>query len=398
MRSNSERTAPPAEGRILFLGNDASRSGAPLVLLRFLQWLRERTPVQAELLLRNGGPLQERYARLFPTRCMRDLDAPRSVFQRIVNRFGFTYEARSSAQRKVRALYGRNAFDLVYSNTVTNGGLLDLLAGMPCPVLCHVHEMESLVRKYGTENIEAVKRRTTHYVAVSGPVKRSLVETHGIPSDRVTVLPAFVPVSEIAGRRPAGVLRKQFGIPPDALIVGASGGPNWTKGRDLFVQLAVVTRALRPPRAVHFVWVGGRPGPDLRETQHDVQRAGVADCVHVVDRVDDPLGLYADFDVLALTSREDSCPLVVLEAACLGKPILCFSGSGGAPDFVEDDAGFVLPYLDVRGMAEKGVMLGADESLRRKLGERAARKAAERHDVSCVAPRVLEVAARLMRG
>ncbi|MDH6063711.1 hypothetical protein, partial [Umezakia ovalisporum] len=38
---------------------------------------------------------------------------------------------------------------------------------------------------------------------------------------------------------------------------------------------------------------------------------------------------------------------VCLEAASLGKPILCFDKAGGEPEFVEDDCGFIVPYLDL---------------------------------------------------
>src|SRR5262249_36778227 len=45
-------------------------------------------------------------------------------------------------------------------------------------------------------------------------------------------------------------------------------------------------------------------------------------------------------------------PLAMLEAAALGLPVVCFAKSGGAVDFVGTDAGRVVSYLDIMGMAD----------------------------------------------
>ena len=55
-------------------------------------------------------------------------------------------------------------------------------------------------------------------------------------------------------------------------------------------------------------------------------------------------------DLLALTSREDPCPLVNMEAMESGLPVVAFDGAGGAPE-VLGDAGVCVPYLDVAAMA-----------------------------------------------
>jgi glycosyltransferase involved in cell wall biosynthesis len=100
---------------------------------------------------------------------------------------------------------------------------------------------------------------------------------------------------------------------------------------------------------------------------------------------------FCAFDVFALVSREDSYPLVCLEAASMGKPIVCFDRAGGAREFVEDDCGFVVPYLEVEVMAERTLELLESDEIRRRMGERAKAKVRRRHDVDVAAPRVLDV-------
>jgi glycosyltransferase involved in cell wall biosynthesis len=120
--------------------------------------------------------------------------------------------------------------------------------------------------------------------------------------------------------------------------------------------------------------------------------------VHVVPHVDQALPYFALCDVFAMVSREDPYPLVCLEAASLGKPILCFDGAGGEKEFVEEDCGFVVPYIDVEAMAAKAEILLASPDLRRRLGEAAKRKVRERHDLSVAAPKMLAVIEGLLRA
>jgi hypothetical protein len=98
-----------------------------------------------------------------------------------------------------------------------------------------------------------------------------------------------------------------------------------------------------------------------------------------------------------LLSTEDPYPLVVLEAAALGKPIVCFAGSGGAPEFVENDCGFVVPYLDLEAVAERIAELIEAPELRKRMGTAARMKVQSRHDVNIAAPQILNFIERVAR-
>jgi glycosyltransferase involved in cell wall biosynthesis len=140
----------------------------------------------------------------------------------------------------------------------------------------------------------------------------------------------------------------------------------------------------------HFVWLGG----DLhshREALHDVAQVGLQDICHFVTAVLDPEPYFGAFDLFALTSREDPFPVAMLEAAASGLPIVCFAGAGGAPEFVEDDAGLVVPYLDIAAMATACIELVMDDKRREKLGENARAKVQLRYTLTIQGPKVLAV-------
>lgn len=175
----------------------------------------------------------------------------------------------------------------------------------------------------------------------------------------------------------------------DAFVVGGSGQETWRKGKDLFVQLATLLRRRHSSRSFWFVWVG-HPGDEeeRRQLKHDTEKAGVADVFCWTGEVSNALDYFTCFDAFALVSREDPFPLVCLEAALLEKPILCFSGAGGTYELVEDDSGFVVPYLDLNAMADKLLLLGENEELRRKMGACGAAKVRERFSLNVMAPRL----------
>jgi glycosyltransferase involved in cell wall biosynthesis len=96
-------------------------------------------------------------------------------------------------------------------------------------------------------------------------------------------------------------------------------------------------------------------------------------------------------DVLAVTSREDPFPLVMLEAGSHGIPIVCFADSGGVPEFVGEDAGLIAPYLDVTTFAAHlGRLLDAPD-LRERLGAAALAKVRTHYSVEIQAPKLMKI-------
>jgi glycosyltransferase involved in cell wall biosynthesis len=370
--------------RVLFISHEASRTGAPIVLLHFLRWLRAHATLDFEILLAEDGPLRGEFERLAPVSVLpswTDGMTPGQLLARLRRRLALS-----------RA--GTTRWDAVYSNTVANGWVLDALQFHSAPVISHIHELESVIDYYGAANLSKVKRHTRQYVACAQAVKDNLVHRHGIPPAVIEGVHEFIPVPPGIDARSADVtapIRAELGLPPDALVVGAAGSPDWRKGVDLFIHLAHAVRSRRPDLPTHFVWVGGDPSGRDREDriQHDIRSLDLQGRTHFVGSRGAPLDWFALFDVFALTSREDPFPLVCLEAASLGKPIVCFDGAGGEKEFVEDDCGYVVPHLDIDVMADRIVMLLESAELRQQCGRRAAHKVRARHDVAIVAPRLL---------
>jgi glycosyltransferase involved in cell wall biosynthesis len=385
------------ERKILFISHDGNRTGAPFVLLHFLKWFREHANIPFMVLLRNGGPLEAEFAKLAPTMVFsKEISQPDGVLKRAQALIGGQELVKQRMIARLKKQYLDASIGLIYSNTITNGEVLEVLSDLGCPVISHIHELEFWIR-YRTDpkNIKQVLSHTHHYIAGAEVAKENLIQNHGVHAERIDVIYECIPTELEASPHSYALTRQQLGIPPDALVVGAAGTTDWRKAPDLFVQLANSVHRRCRPRTVHFIWVGGETqGRRFEELWHDVRCAGLQDRVHFVGARTNYLDYLACFDVFTLVSREDCFPLVMLEAGLFSKPIVCFDAAGGAKEFVETDCGFVIPYLDVEAMAEKVTMLLKSTELRSELGRRAAYKARDRHDVAVIAPRVLQVIER----
>jgi glycosyltransferase involved in cell wall biosynthesis len=390
-------------GKVLFVSHDASRTGATILLLSFLRWFKSVSDVPFEVMLRKGGELEGEFAAIAPVCLLHpETAARRPLAWRVARKLGLGGAFAAIHRAGVRRRLSRRGFRVIYSSTLTNGEVLELLGGAGCAVVTHVHELESWIRRAGAENLAQVKRHTTKYVAGSHAVKANLVENHGVAPAHVDVIHDFITVENphAVSRRTRAEIRADLGIPPDAVVVGAMGTTDWRKGADLFVQLAVLVRKSAAGASVRFVWVGGDGpnGPRHLELLQDVTTAGLAGYLHLVLPQTNPRDWFETFDVFTLTSREDPFPLVCLDAAALGRPVLCFDGAGGEKEFVEEDCGFVVPYIDVAAMAAKVVALAESPELRARLGAAASRKVRERHDISVAGPQLLAVIDGLRRG
>jgi glycosyltransferase involved in cell wall biosynthesis len=380
------RSAQPL--KILFISHSAGRTGAPLILLHLARWLRANTDVRCAFVVRGTGEFLADFGALGPTAVLPTHGAPwRLLGKRIVGQVVVGRYVLPLARRL-------GGVDLIYSNTLTNGRVLNALSGLlRRPVVSHVHELEFASRFFTRpDDLQKTLLTTDQYIACSNAVSDFLREKHAVGGERISVVHDFIPARTISRRRGAAgaELRRHLGIPAAALVAGAAGTTDVWKGPDIFVEAARRILSTRADSNVRFVWVGGS-GAQLELFRNDVRKAGLSDKVTFVgERLDAP-DCFDAFDVFVLPSREDPFPLVVLESAALAKPTVCFLGNGGAAEFVESDAGICVPSGNVEALAEAVETLLRDEARRRSLGIRARDKVLERHDVDIAVPQILSV-------
>ena len=359
--------------KILFIAHDSFRAGAQLFLLRLLKWLRNNSKHEFAVLLKTDGDLAKDFLDFGNVYVWRENNSFRSKLGRKIYRKQIINSINSFAP------------DLVYSNTIVNGAILNELSFLNKPVLTHVHELEYWIGIAGEKNMEYNIKYTNEFVAVSEAVKNNLCENHGIDASKISVINGFV--ESLNTDSDVKSLHEFLDLDKKSILIGASGGESWRKGKDLFVPLAIeFFKQNGKANDVHFVWIGGETSYELK---HDLDNCGHSDRIHFVKHLENAQQYFGSLYLFLMMSREDSFPLVNIEAASHGVPIGCFNGAGGTPEFINGTAGFVVPYLDISSMVAKVTEFVNDVPLRNSIGENA-RQESRKYDVDIIANKILK--------
>lgn len=350
--------------RILFVCHEASRTGAPMFLLHFLRWLHAAGVAEFEILLGKTGPLEAEFAKVAPVHLRQD------------------FESNPEALK---------SFDLIYSNTCCNSDLLEVIRADRVPVVTHFHELDLGYEWLGARRMAAVLDQSTRYIACAEAVASRIKQVFGVPDERISrhyeMIDAEAVRQMAAGSDPVA-LRRAHGIPENALVVAACGTVDYRKAPDLFVQMANhLKRSLGNERPLRFLWIGAQNVADLvRMINLDRRKLGLEAEFMLIGEQASPHGLLSLCDVFCLTSREDPFPLVMLEVAALGKPVVCFDGAGGAGEFCARGGGVAVPYMDTSAMAEACRRLLTDPEARAEMGRRGRTAVQAHYTVEAVAP------------
>jgi glycosyltransferase involved in cell wall biosynthesis len=373
--------------KILFVSHEASRTGAPIVLLHLLRWLKANTSLEFVILVKWPGELLSEFEAVGPTYTFQfPYPSLKGFKSKLVGNWN-TYIGIPQYYSKLKKELVAHNIGLIYANGIGTGVLLNFLEFLHCKVICHIHELEIGIQANGKENLAYIKKCTSHYIAVSKAVKHNLMRNHFIEESLISLVYEFIPQREIVSDRK---LLTEYHIPDKAFVVGAAGSADIRKGADLFVLLAKELIDISTKELFYFVWIGNKSASN-EYIFEDIKKLGLEKQVIFTGSKSDPLPYFIDFDAFVLLSREDPYPLVCLENALLSKPILCFDNSGGMPEFVGNDCGFVVPYLDIKVMAARIRDLQANMELKVQLGENAREKAVLQHDVHVTAPQILEL-------
>lgn len=380
--------------RMLAIGHDASRTGAPATLLELLRWAHQERGVEVTTVLLAGGPLVDAFAeigtvRAFPPALLNSRQAAS-----VLGHPRWSGPTERAWLR--RALAPAAGVDVVIASSAASLRALPYLPRPAPPVVAHLHELDGVLDALGGSAHLAALAASAALTVVPSDAVADLVSRRvgagglGLPARRVRRHPEPV-------RPPARHPR------PDhtgaALVVGC-GTIGWRKGTDLFVALAHAVGPEVAGREVRWAWIGGDSGDGTAaDVRDEIGLRGLTGRVHLTGEVDDaPLRLAAA-DILTVTSREDPYPLVAVEAALAGTPVVGFRpGTTLLAEAGQDSRR--VDHLDVEVLATQvAELLTAPDRGRLLAGDQA--RAATGATTPLVAPALwadIEAAATLANG
>jgi glycosyltransferase involved in cell wall biosynthesis len=209
-------------------------------------------------------------------------------------------------------------------------------------------------------------RHTDRLLTVSASLRRELLDL-GIGSpERFTVIPLGLELDRFLNCEDVrGQLRAELGVNPETLLVGIVARLVPIKRHTCFLEAAAAV-ARRYPQC-QFLLVGD--GEERVELEHLCSRLALNGRVRFLGWRRDLERIYADVDLVVLTSANEGSPVSVIEAMASGKPVVA-ARVGGVPDLVEDGVtGLLVPPENPAAVAEAIGALLADARRRQTFGQ-----------------------------
>jgi glycosyltransferase involved in cell wall biosynthesis len=354
--------------KVLFISHDASRSGAPYVLLLFLKWLKkENKKIEIHIVFLEGGDLLNDFKEVANV-CYNYNDI--LIIKSYVNIL-YSYLLRKTNKNSTRKnrfvkKIADQQFDIIYANTIASVSFATLLkkkcVNQP-KLIAHIHELNTAIKEY-LPNFDEHIPYIDLFISVSQLVMNNLNTYWNINPLKNYLVYEFS--DKIVQKN-----NKEQKDRDDKKVfeVGASGLVHWRKGDDLFIQVANYLKIRYPEMNLKFTWVGKISNRQRNIMEADLEKANLKGTMFFVGEQSKPEIHYKNFDVFLMTSREDPFPLVCIEVGKSGIPIICFEKATGTAEILVNGGGFVVPYLDAIAMAEKLVLYYNDSALRNKDGQ-----------------------------
>ena len=353
----SELPVPTKAGpRLILVGHDAHPHGAQLNALSLLREFRQVLKLQVECVLLKGGKLKPDYEKIAPVHCLDDVVPPSEEAHALIG--------------ELRA----RGFQTAICNTIVSGRLAKILKKEGFHIVSLVHELPTVIENYEGKGLRdearAIAEAADRIVFPAPLVADKFGNYAHVAKSKVVIQPqglykhnAVRTRSEIAHAR--RILRENLGVAPTTNVVLSVGFGDERKGIDLFVEIG--NRVLSSSLDMIFLWVGNLDGAVAESIRSRVAQSEHASRFIFPGFFSDTDHIFAGADVLALPSREDPFPAVLLEAFDVGLPVVCFAGVGGFDELIQENRiGTLVPPFDVAAFAD---------AIRATLGKSRAREA-----------------------
>ncbi len=247
-------------------------------------------------------------------------------------------------RRAIHALLARKHFDVLHSHGYRSD-ILDLgvarrmrvssvttLHGFSATDLkARIYEWLQLRAARGAAAVVAVSSNVAQRALASGVRPRAVhLIRNAAPDSSTPIGPA-----DARGRL----------LLDDGLQLGWIGRLSEEKGPDVMIEAMPFLSDL--PITLSFIG----DGPDRVALASRAEQLGVAERVRFHGRVPNAASLLRGFDVVALSSRTEGTPMVLLEAMAADVPIVA-TRVGGVPDMLAPTEAILVPSEDPKALAD----------------------------------------------
>ena len=348
----------PDQEAVLFIGHEATMTGAPLILLKTIEELKRERNIFPIILLCRGGSIESRY-------------------QQLGNTFTFPKNRNPSIDNKelnllLTKLGEIHSIDKAIINSVESRRFLKTIRKHKFRISFLIHELGNLYPK-NAWNI--INKNSDKIIFPATFVKKRALENNQIDEDRTSVQaqgllkPQLLQINKAKAKIQ---LRKQLNLPEEAIVVLGTGTGIPRKGIDFFINVAISVLA-NSKLPFYFLWLGEMPINDYKYwIEKDIIQSKNQDRILLLGEQTQTETYFCGSDLFLMTSRGDPFPCVVQEAVAAKLFILGFENVGGFTELINEQNGLIFPYGDVHGMVNsiineswKNDSLNFDAAIRR---------------------------------
>lgn len=154
----------------------------------------------------------------------------------------------------------------------------------------------------------------------------------------------------------------------DSKVVIAAGRLSYQKGYDRLLDVWKIVQEHCPEWRLEIYG----SGEQKKFLQNIINNQGISSSVIIKDPVKDIYKCFSKSSIFVLSSRYEGLPMVMLEAMGCGLPIVSFDCQCGPKDLLENNnAGILVQNGDIKGLAEKIILLIENETMRKEMGKAA---------------------------
>lgn len=254
---------------------------------------------------------------------------------------------------------------LCVSYTATLWGRIAAIA-LRTPVLTAEHTSLHGWRRRDMELANWVLGPFTRAVVACASAQQPYLVADRNPAGKIVVIRNGVDPVEFRPERKSGArMRRAWGVPSQATLVGIVAAHRAEKRHDRFIRL--VETCVAEGVDVYGVMIGG--GDLLEQNRHAASASAATGRLIVAGPVSDMPSAYRACDVVVLTSDSvETFPLSFLEAQACCVPVVGFDIGGVGETMRDGLTGYLVPQDDETGMARRVLELLRDPALRQSIG------------------------------
>lgn len=278
--------------------------------------------------------------------------------------------------RELYKIIRQGRYHIVHTHSAKAGVLGRFAAWMArTPIIIHTmhgvgfHDYQPWIINRGWKLIERICAPLTDYfISVSDSTTEKAVAAKIDRREKFKTIYSGMELDWYLNAKVDGnAVRREFGIPEDAPVVGKVARLTYQKNHDKLIDAA--PEIVRRHPNVRFFLIGD--GPLHEHVKERIRKAGIFEnfvFAGLIDRSRIPEMISA-MDMLVHTARYEGLARVLPQALAMSKPCVSLEADGAQEVIIPGETGYLVQPDDIAGLADAVSKVLSDKDLRQRMGE-----------------------------